>query len=235
MTQKEFLSLGFSQGEAEIYDTLIQLGRASAATLSQKTGRHRTHIYDTITKLKEKGLVAENITDGTRIFSPTAPENLVDYFEEKKERAQKLVKDLKKPSEVEKNEVIVETFTGKSGIKSVIQDLLRENKDFLVYGEGMQFEAMFPIFYQKYRQTIQEKKLKTKVIMKNTQKIPLREGMELRQLDYLSPSTNFVYGNKVVIILWKPFPTAIRITNDLIAESHKSYFQIMWKDAKKVG
>ena len=234
MSQTELLELGFSEGEAQLYSTLIKLGRASAFELSQKTGRHRTHVYDTIGKLKEKGLVSESLINGKKIFSPSAPENLVDYFEDKKERAEELVKNLKSPTKTLENQVIVETFTGKSGIMSAIRDLLREGKDFIVYGHGMHFEKNFPIFYQKYRQEIVAKKMKTKVLMKDISAIPTREGMDLRTIDYLSPATNFVYGNKVIIILWEPFPTAIRITNGLIADSHRSYFNIMWKDAKKV-
>ena len=233
MAQTELLELGFSDGEAEAYLMLVRLGRATASELSKKTGRHRTHIYDTIAKLKERGLVAESVVNGKKVFSPSDPENLVDYFIEKKERAEELVDELRKPVEVKKNEVIVETFTGKSGIKTVIRDILHEGKDFVVYGEGMHFELEFPIFYQKYRRELISKKIKTKVLMKNIEAIPSRPGMELRTIDYLSPSTTFVYSNKIAIILWEPFPTAIRITNELIATSHKSYFDIMWKIAKK--
>lgn len=235
MAQTELLELGFSKGESELYSILAKLGRASAAELSKKTGRHRTHIYDTIEKLKEKGLVGESTVNGKRVFSAAAPENLVEYFDEKRERAKELIKELQIKPKTEENEVIVETFTGKSGIISSIRDILREGKDFIAYGEGQQFEKRFPIFYQKYRQELIAKKMKSKVLMKNVDLIPLRPGMELRTIDYLSPSTTFIYGGKVLIVLWYPFPTAIRITNQLIAESHRSYFNIMWKDAKKVG
>jgi len=234
MTQSELMQLGFSEGEAEVYSTLIKLGRASAFELSKKTGRHRTHIYDTIEKLKEKGLVGESLINRKKVFSPANPDNLVSYFVEKKEKAEELIKKLKPHPIEDENNVIVETFTGKNGVKSVLMDMLDENKTFCAYGDGPQFPQTFPIFYQKFRNLIITRKIQTKLILRSDESVPSRPGMELRLLDFLSPSTTFLYGGKVAIILWEPFPTAIRITNNLISKSYNSYFEVMWKEAKKV-
>mgnify|MGYP003971710811 CR=1 FL=1 len=234
MPQTELMQLGFPEGEAELYTTLIKLGRASASELSQKTGRHRTHIYDTIEKLKDKGLVSESLINGKKVFSPANPNNLISYFNEKKERAEELVNELKVNQVEDSNQVIVETFTGKRGVKSVLIDMLDEKKDFLGYGYGPQFSQNFPIFYQKYRNIIIQNKIKTRIILKDISAVLPRPGLELRTLNYLSPTATYIYGNKIALIIWEPFPTVIRITNKMIADSHRSYFEVMWKKAKKV-
>ena len=56
MEKQQLRELGFSEGESEVYVALLKHGKTSVMQLAKLTGRHRTHIYDTIEKLKEKGL-----------------------------------------------------------------------------------------------------------------------------------------------------------------------------------
>jgi len=37
----------------------------------------------------------------------------------------------------------------------------------------------------------------------------------------------------LLIVIWEPFPTAIRITDKQTADSYNGYFDLMWKIAKK--
>jgi sugar-specific transcriptional regulator TrmB len=52
MEAKELQELGLSEGEAGIYLALLKHGKTNVMQLAKITGRHRTHIYDTIEKLK---------------------------------------------------------------------------------------------------------------------------------------------------------------------------------------
>ena len=45
---------GLSKGEVEIYLALLKLGASLVSKIAQETGLHRTNIYDTLEKLKEK-------------------------------------------------------------------------------------------------------------------------------------------------------------------------------------
>ena len=224
--------LGLSEGEAEIYLALFKLTNASITQLAKKTGRHRTNIYDTIEKLKEKCLVSESITDNKRVFSAADPENLLNYLKEKEETANEIVQELHQFQKSLKNEIQVETYKGTAGLKSVFRDILREKKDYIGYGEGRRFMVILPIFYEQFRNKLEELGIATRLILKKGIKIPFRKWLQIKYLDYISPSTTFIYGDKVAIVIWQPFPTAIKITDKQVADSYRTYFEVMWKQAK---
>ncbi len=225
-------SLGLTEGEAEIYLALLKMGSASIMKLAKKTGRHRTHIYDTVEKLKQKGLVSESIVDSKKVINPSSPDNIVDYLKEKEEKALQLVPELKRIQNTGK-EIAVETFKGKAGLRSVLRDILKEKKDYIGYGDGSRFGDVLPVFYEYFRNQSAKLKMGLRLILKKGIKVPVRKKLLVRYLDYTSPSTIFVYADKVLTIIWEPFPTAIRITDRQVADSYRNHFDVMWKSAKK--
>ena len=50
--------------------------------------------------------------------------------------------------------------------------------------------------------------------------------------EYASPTTTFVYGDNIAIIVWSEIPIATLIENKEIAESYGHYFELLWKNAK---
>lgn len=231
MERKKLTELGFSDGEAEIYLSLLKHGKTSVMQLAKLTGRHRTHIYDTIEKLKQKGLVSETKIDNKKFILASNPENILFYLKEKEEIAENLVQQLSILEQNEK-EIKVETYTGLLGLKNVFREILREKKNYIGYGEGLMFEKTLPEFYEQFRGQSEFLKIGLRLILKKGIKISKRRGLEIRYLDYVSPSTTFIYADKVLIIIWQPFPTAIKITDRQTAKSYKNYFELLWKIAK---
>lgn len=231
MQNKILQKLGLSKGESEIYLTLTKLGQSNIATLSKTTSRHRTHIYDTLEKLKQKGLISETTIQNKKFIQPTSPKNILDYIKEKEELAKSLIEEISTITP-NKSQVSVETYQGKSGLKAVLRDILRENKNYLGYGEGTRFEKTLPIFYEQFKLQSQKQNLKLKLILKKGVEVAPRKGLQVKHLDSISPSTTFIYSNKIAIIIWEPFPIAIKITEPQIAESYKNYFKILWQISK---
>lgn len=232
MEKQQLEELGFSEGEAEIYLALLKHGKTNVMQIAKITGRHRTHIYDTIEKLKEKGLVSETIIDNKKFLIASSPENILNYIKEKEETAKNLVKDLKN-LEVKEKEIKVETFKGLAGLKAVFRDILKEREDYVGYGEGGRFQKLLPEFFEQFQGQSNALKIHLKLLLKEGVKIPPRKDLEIKHLNYVSPSTTFIYGYKVLIIIWEPFPTAIRITEKQTADSYRSYFNLLWKIARK--
>ena len=150
MEAKELQEFGLSEGEAEIYLALLKHGKTNVMELAKLTGRHRTHIYDTIEKLKEKGLISESIIDNKKFILASSPENILSYIKEKEERAEKIIKELKKIPKSEQ-EIKVETYHGVSGLKAVLRDIIKERRDYVGYGEGRRFAKVLPEFYEQFR------------------------------------------------------------------------------------
>ena len=78
MEKRVLIDVGLSEGESDVLLALLSLGQSSVMQLSKETGRHRTHIYDTLEKLMEKGLVSYSKTENKRIFHASNPENLLN-------------------------------------------------------------------------------------------------------------------------------------------------------------
>ncbi len=75
--------IGLSDSEAVIYLTLLKKGELSVAEISQTSGLHRTNIYDSLEKLKEKGFVAFVLKENKQFYRATAPKIVLDYLKEK--------------------------------------------------------------------------------------------------------------------------------------------------------
>jgi sugar-specific transcriptional regulator TrmB len=232
MEGRELQEFGLSEGEVQIYLALLKRGKTNVMQLAKLTGRHRTHIYDTIEKLKGKGLVSEAVIDNKKYIIASSPESLLSYLKEKEEKAEKIINELRK-LEVKEKELKVETYHGISGLKSCLRDILREKRDYVGYGEGSRFEKILPEFYTQFRGQAETLKIRLRLILKKGVNVPARKGLKVRHLDYVSPSTTFIYSDRVLIIIWEPFPIVIRIVDKQTADSYKGYFELLWKIAKK--
>ncbi|MBI2668687.1 hypothetical protein HYX14_02485 [Candidatus Woesearchaeota archaeon] len=46
---------------------------------------------------------------------------------------------------------------------------------------------------------------------------------------YQTPTVVWIFGNKVVNILWTKTPIAFSIENPEVAQSYREYFEYLWK------
>ena len=49
---------------------------------------------------------------------------------------------------------------------------------------------------------------------------------------YATPSTTYIYSDRVAIIVWSPDPMAFLIRSRVVADSYRKYFDVLWKTAK---
>lgn len=114
MDDKElFHELGLTVNEGKAYSELVKHGKLSASEVSSKSSVPYGKIYVVLQGLIEKGLV-KVVPEKTKKYSPTSPDSLMKLVENKKkvlEGAQEKIKKLK-------------------------QFYDKEDKDFLVIGEG---------------------------------------------------------------------------------------------------
>lgn len=227
--------VGLSKGEAEVYITLLKLGVSLVSKISQEAGLHRTNIYDTLEKLREKGLVSYVIKENRKYFSASNPNKLLDYIKDGEAEVKKVLPELKSLTSIPRSESIVEVFKGKEGLKTVLKDILKEKKDYAVFEEEGHIEKVLPTFYPQFNKQMNKEKIKVKVLAKYTKKIAKRSLMEIRTLPtFLSfPSATAVYGNKVAIFVWDEPYHAILIKSRQVADGYKSFFNQLWKIAKK--
>jgi len=81
-----------------------------------------------------------------------------------------------------------------------------------------------------------ENKINTKTLIRKGRKELDSKRTEYKYLENIKASsavTN-IYGNKIAILIWTDEPEGIIIENEVAAKAYKSYFDFMWKHARKV-
>jgi hypothetical protein len=129
----------------------------------------------------------------------------------------------------------VRLFKGVKGVKSIFLDIIRTGKDNYVFGSEGQFSERIPEFALQFDRLKREQGIKTKLIIRKG-----RAELDKRTSEYHhllsvaeSPAVTNIYGDKIAIIIWTDEPEGIIIENAAAAKAYKSYFDILWKAAKR--
>ncbi len=236
---------GLTENEAKVYVALLRMGSTTAGPLIKVLGMHRAAVYDTLDMLTEKGLVAFVIKANRKYFEASDPDRLLEYMECKKQIIEQHEKELKKEipklraiRAISKEEQEGYIYKGKKGIKSVVEDMLRERKDWLVFGSQGNFVKIFPSYFFN----VHKKRIKLGIPMKIIRSESTRDASWSKKIKcweerflsnmYTTPSTTYIYGDKVAIIVWPPDPMAFVVRSKTVSDSYRKYFEILWKVAK---
>ena len=133
MNTEPLAKLGLQESEIKIYLALLKKGLSTATQISQYTGLNRSHIYDKLDILLEKGLISFVIKNNVKYFKSSNPERILDYIKEIQTNIQKIIPDLNKIKDVSKPKTVVELYQGKEGMKTVLKDIIREKKRLLCF------------------------------------------------------------------------------------------------------
>ncbi|HLD72694.1 MAG TPA: helix-turn-helix domain-containing protein [Candidatus Nanoarchaeia archaeon] len=236
------LGLGMTHNEVEVYLTLLKSGSLSVNDIGEKSGLHRQVCYDALERLLEKGFVSYVIQNSKKYFQALNPQRLLDHLEQKKEAVQQILPELLKFTTFPHEETTIEVIKGKNVIRTILQDVintLKENKgELLMLGvEESKFLEEDKIAIQQYQRDLKRFNLKEKLLASSKAKTYFEgEQSEYRLIDaqYFNPNPLYIYGNKVVQIIWGAPTHAVIINSKEIYDLHKKHFQMLWERAKKL-
>ena len=243
MINKElFHSLGLTRNETKAYVTLMELGNAQVSEITENSGIHRRNVYDSISRLMEKGLVSFVIVNNKKIFSPVNPKRFLEIIDEKeyeleglKKRFNSVIPELELMKKL-KDSHEVRFFKGAEGLKSVFEDILRTKEDYVGYGPKDELSDILKHYYRHVIERRVKAKIRTRFICgeesRDKKPNPYSQIRYIPQ-EYSSKAALRIYGNKVAIMLLsKEEPLAIVIKNKAISDGYRKYFEVMWKNAK---
>lgn len=243
--KKEILeSVGLTSNESKIYIALLELGKVNINKIADKTGLHRRTIYDCLQRLEDKGLVGFSIENKTRYFNAVDPHKLLDFLREKEEsikdkekKVENILPELFSLFQKAKSEVEVHVYKGKEGLKTVMEDIIREGKEWLSLTSAGKGPEILPYYLPRFH----KRRIKEGIKLKVVESKGIKRGKELEQmaktevryapLKYLAPISIWMYGNKTAFMLWDA-EVGILIENKETTESFKTHFNILWKSAK---
>lgn len=234
--KKLLQNLGLEEKEAKVYLALLQLGEATATIIAEKTNLDRTLIYQLANKLIEQGLVSYIIKNNVKYFLATNPTKLLEDTKEKEKQLQKAMPQLINLTKIKEQETKVEIYRGKEGLKTILKDILRTGRDYDVFGEEGQFQKILPIASHQFLKQITKKNVHEQVLVREDfkRKVLKSKNSVFKYLskNYLSPVMTVVYGNKVANFIWKSPYYVILTQNNDVADSFRSQFKALWKQAK---
>lgn len=226
---------GLTRIEAKIYIVLLDLGPSLAGQITKKSGIHRRSVYDALDRLAEKGLISYIVKNNRKYFEASNPERILDLLKEKQAEIQTAIPELQ--SLFTKTKAKEETlfYRGIDGLKTAFEDQINSKKEVLVLGASSEAGEILKFYFKWYNKRRQEKKIKIKFIADISSKGEIHAPMsEIRHLSNLGPAAINIYADKVAIILWsKERPLAMIIKNKEISDSYRSFFEHMWRIAKR--
>lgn len=236
--KKTLQEAGLSEGETKVYLALLKLGSTTVHNIKQETAIHRTTIYDFLEKLINKALVNYVVKNNVKHYKATHPNKLLDFIKEKEENIKEILPDLKELAELKKEEIKVETYLGREGLKTILNDMIRTKKDMCSFGiDESMWKERFPILIEQYFKREEEVGMKERLLTKENAKFTYKhkKTTNYRAIPekYFNPTPTFIYGDTVVTIIWEPL-TLIKIENSELAESYRKHFELLWKGAKKI-
>lgn len=213
--------------------------------IARRLKLNRTTLYGILKTLVDKGLVSSSEKRGVLLFQSIEPHRLVDYLERARERLAKNIKKIEDlvpaitslRNQEERYRPNIKFFDGTEGIKQAYEDLIRNNKEKLVYGfTGA--HAIYNLMDMDWIDYVLEKRplmgvkwLALAVESPWARKMSESDATQLRVTKFLPPEYNFdielaAYDDKAFIVSFaEDHPWAMIISDRKIAETVKALFR----------
>lgn len=233
--------LGLTKNEISVYITLLKIGSADVSTIAEHSELYRPYVYDTLQRLQEKSLVSFVLKDNKKFYKAVHPSKLSDIQKEKLEELNKIIPQLEQFIKSPKEETRAEIYSGKKVIrviqKDVLKTLLENSGESLVIGvnEKKFMETDSAIMEQFFNQ-MKKHKLKERVIVREGDNyFPANRkttAYKLLPKEFFEPTSTFIYGDKVAIIIFAEPLQGIIINSKLLSKTYRKQFELLWKIAK---
>ena len=242
MHQEILKEIGLSPNEAKIYETLLKAGQSTVQQISDKSKVHRRNVYDSLSKLTEKGLVSESFTKGEKNFKATEPTRLLDLIKEKETKLNEILPTLKKEYNKKPEEVEAYFYKGIEGFKNYLK-LILETKETVHFigAKAFWLDKSLEFFLPHFEKERKKLGIKFKHIFDYEVKIEAPEILKLvgkpfkfLPKKYSSSTAVDIFGPYVVTFVGvKPgelfeAPLMFVLKNKMLAEGYKKYFQFIW-------
>ncbi|VVC00050.1 HTH-type sugar sensing transcriptional regulator TrmBL1 [uncultured archaeon] len=234
--------MGLSANEAKVYEALLSIGEASVQQISTKSGVHRRNVYDSLSKLTEKGLASESFVKGEMNFKAMHPRRLLEILGEKQERVNAALAEMEKKYESSEEKEEAYFHRGMEGFKNYLQDILRTRET--VYFIGAKAFWLDP-HLRNYLPRFQRERKRLGIKFMHLFDYEVKEekpeilkfvGKPYKFLPkkYSSPVAVDIFGDYVVTFVGvKPGelsgePVQFVMKSRRLADGYRKFFQFMW-------
>ena len=153
----------------------------------------------------------------------------------KKKTTKKLVvKHVESDEEILSEDVVSEEEVSSSEIDLLEEDSNGDANEVLDVSKTPDFESELSLLKPFVRQ-LNENKITVKELVREDRSNKTSNPEQTRYVpkSVVSPVVTNIYGDKIALIIWTDEPEGIIIENKAAAQAYKSYFDLMWDNAKR--
>lgn len=239
VTKEEALKeLNLNDKEVKVYLSLLMLGQSTVNQVAKKANLNRVSTYDLLKALLERGFVSYIIISGVKHFEAVEPSKFLDSLREKQEKIEAVLPELEAVKASLPQKPQIEMYEEINGLKSVFNDILKENKETWFIGDPKMLGTLqfyFPHFIrQKRKQGIFSKVITYDCpAMRKYRKESPEKYIQMGFIKEKIEMTKVIYGNKVAFLTFKEKNSiGILIHNKEIADTEKKLFGMLWNGSK---
>ena len=174
MFEEELKEFGLTDNEVKIYLLLLKNNALNPYFISDELELHRGYVYDSLKRMEDKGVVSTIFVDGKKNFQAVKPDVLVEILKLKLDKLKEIVPKLKAMG-IERSGARVDLHKGKKVYRTLIKDVIATaKKGDILYLIGIDEDVLDrevePIYMKQYLNTIKQKNIKERVIIKKESK-----------------------------------------------------------------
>lgn len=206
--QKQLQNIGLTKSEATLYSYLLENGLSTPPQIAKGTGIARTNCYNILQSLKEQSLIAEQKAGKRKAYIANDPESLYAHIEERKQRIEEVIPDLRALYARHQNKPVIRFFDGFEEVKQVYHMIMSAEE---VYGFGStnELSRQGQQFYSKWLKDLKERN----IVFYDILSFPSGEAAAPQMKEALKG----LYDYKLMPKKYEDFPTDMLIWDDNIA------------------
>ncbi|MBC8495267.1 helix-turn-helix domain-containing protein [archaeon] len=230
--------IGLSKNESKAYLALLETGLTTVGKIAKKAKIERTNMYDSLERLKNKGLVSFISSENSTYYKASEPSYLENLLQEKERRLKEIMPRLELLKKLNEQQNKTEVHEGLKAFTNLLGNFLLYNQPIFVYGipriapEKMKF--FIPHFHKM--------RIEKGIVMKHIYNFDARDrikylnGLEFTEAKHLSHDfdslvTTCICGDEVLMTDWEREPLTTRLMNPSLAATYKKYFELLWKSS----
>lgn len=147
------LKLWFTEKEAELYLTLLEIGESTVLKISKSCTIKRATLYNVLDSLENKGLVRMSLEWSKSSFIAESPEQLERLIEEQERVLQEFLPELQEIYNGSSHSESIKFYRWKKAMYaaySSLYDSLSATEDYLVFWDIQSWYETEPIFFQEW-------------------------------------------------------------------------------------
>ncbi len=228
--------------EARVYEALLRTGESSVQKISLKSKVHRRNVYDSLSKLLEKGLASEVFIKGEKHFNAINPRRLLDLLKEKEERVNKILPEMESKFEAIEEREEAYLYRGVGGFKNYLQDILKTKQTvYFIGAKAFWLDTRLQHFIPRFQR--ERKRLGIKFahifdyeVKEQKPEILKIVGKPYKFLPkkYSSATAVDIFGDYVVTFVGvksgqlEEEPLMFVMKSKKLANGYRKFFQFMW-------